>query len=82
MNLHEYQSKGLFSEYAIPIPKGRVADSPQAAMAAAKDLGGSLWGGKAQVHAGGRGKAGGTKLVGGVTPGRGKVRGAQMRAIN
>jgi succinyl-CoA synthetase beta subunit len=63
MNLHEYQSKELFSEYAIPIPKGRVADSPEAAMAAAKGLGGSLWVVKAQVHAGGRGKAGGVKVV-------------------
>jgi succinyl-CoA synthetase beta subunit len=63
MNLHEYQSKKLFAEYAIPIPKGRVADSPDAAEAAARGLGGSLWVVKAQVHAGGRGKAGGVKLV-------------------
>jgi succinyl-CoA synthetase beta subunit len=63
MNLHEYQSKQLFSQYAIPIPKGQVADSPDGAVAAAKDLGGSLWVVKAQVHAGGRGKAGGVKVV-------------------
>jgi succinyl-CoA synthetase beta subunit len=63
MNLHEYQSKELFSQYSIPIPKGKVADSPEAAMAAAKGLGGSLWVVKAQVHAGGRGKAGGVKVV-------------------
>jgi len=63
MNLHEYQSKELFAQYAIPIPKGQVADSPEAAMAAAKTLGGSLWVVKAQVHAGGRGKAGGVKVV-------------------
>ena len=63
MNLHEYQSKELFSQYSIPIPKGQVADSPEAAMAAAKGLGGSLWVVKAQVHAGGRGKAGGVKVV-------------------
>ena len=63
MNLHEYQSKKLFAEYAIPIPKGQVADSPDAAEAAARGLGGSLWVVKAQVHAGGRGKAGGVKLV-------------------
>src|SRR5882757_6177045 len=62
MNLHEYQSKELFSQYAIPIPKGQVADSPDA-VAAAKALGGSLWVVKAQVHAGGRGKAGGVKVV-------------------
>ncbi|HEX3604181.1 MAG TPA: ADP-forming succinate--CoA ligase subunit beta [Steroidobacteraceae bacterium] len=63
MNLHEYQSKELFAQYAIPIPRGQVADSPEAAEAAAKDLGGSLWVVKAQVHAGGRGKAGGVKVV-------------------
>ena len=63
MNLHEYQSKQLFSQYAIPIPRGQVADSPEAAVDAAKGLGGSLWVVKAQVHAGGRGKAGGVKVV-------------------
>src|ERR1700723_1981177 len=63
MNLHEYQSKKLFAEYAIPIPKGQVEDSPDAAEAAAGGLGGSLWVVKAQVPAGGRGKAGGFKLV-------------------
>jgi succinyl-CoA synthetase beta subunit len=63
MNLHEYQSKQLFAEYAIPTPEGRVADSPETAEAAAKTLGGSLWVVKAQVHAGGRGKAGGVKVV-------------------
>jgi succinyl-CoA synthetase beta subunit len=63
MNLHEYQSKALFAQYAIPTPKGQVADSPAAAEAAAKGLGGSLWVVKAQVHAGGRGKAGGVKIA-------------------
>jgi len=63
MNLHEYQAKRLFAEYAIPIPRGEAADSPQAAVAAAQKLGGSLWVVKAQVHAGGRGKAGGVKVV-------------------
>jgi succinyl-CoA synthetase beta subunit len=63
MNLHEYQSKKLFAEYAIPIPKGHVADSPEAAEAVARALGGSLWVIKAQIHAGGRGKAGGVKVV-------------------
>jgi succinyl-CoA synthetase beta subunit len=63
MNLHEYQSKELFAGYGIPIPKGRVAGSPEAAVAAAQSLGGSLWVVKAQVHAGGRGKAGGVKVV-------------------
>ena len=63
MNLHEYQSKALFAQYSIPTPAGRVADSPAAAEAAAKGLGGSLWVVKAQVHAGGRGKAGGVKVA-------------------
>src|SRR5580693_7903730 len=63
MNLHEYQSKQLFAEYAIPVPKGEVAGSPEEAVAAAQKLGGSLWVVKAQVHAGGRGKAGGVKVA-------------------
>jgi succinyl-CoA synthetase beta subunit len=63
MNLHEYQSKELFAQYAIPVPKGQVANSPDEAVAAAEKLGGSLWVVKAQVHAGGRGKAGGVKVV-------------------
>jgi succinyl-CoA synthetase beta subunit len=63
MNLHEYQSKELFARYAIPIPKGQVAESPDGAVVAAKALGGPLWVVKAQVHAGGRGKAGGVKVV-------------------
>ena len=63
MNLHEYQSKKLFAEYGIPVPAGQVADSVDAAVAAAKTIGGDLWVVKAQVHAGGRGKAGGVKLA-------------------
>ncbi len=63
MNLHEYQSKELFAEYAIPVPQGRVAGSPEATVEAARNLGGSLRVVKAQVHAGGRGKAGGVKVV-------------------
>ena len=63
MNLHEYQSKALFAEYAIPVPRGQVATTPSEARAAAGSLGGSLWVVKAQVHAGGRGKAGGVKLA-------------------
>lgn len=62
MNLHEYQAKRLFAAYDIPVPNGRPATTPDAAVAAARDLGGSLWVVKAQVHAGGRGKAGGVKL--------------------
>jgi succinyl-CoA synthetase beta subunit len=63
MNLHEYQSKQVFSAYGIPVPTGRVAATPDEAVAAADALGGSLWVVKAQVHAGGRGKAGGVKLA-------------------
>ncbi len=63
MNLHEYQSKELFATYGIPVPAGRAASSPQEAAAAAEELGGKLWVVKAQVHAGGRGKAGGVKLA-------------------
>ncbi len=62
MNLHEYQAKQLFAAYGIPVPNGRPAESPAEAAAAAQALGGSLWVVKAQVHAGGRGKAGGVKL--------------------
>ena len=55
MNLHEYQAKQLFAEYAIPVPRGLVAATPAEAVAAASELGGALWVVKAQVHAGGRG---------------------------
>jgi succinyl-CoA synthetase beta subunit len=63
MNLHESQSKRLFADYGIPVPKGIPAKSPNAAVDAAKELGGDFWVVKAQVHAGGRGKAGGVKLA-------------------
>ena len=63
MNLHEYQSKQLFAEYDIPVPRGVAAQSPDEAVAAIDTLGGDLWVVKAQVHAGGRGKAGGVKLA-------------------
>jgi succinyl-CoA synthetase beta subunit len=63
MNLHEYQAKELFRAHGIPVPAGRVASSPQEAAAAAEALGGPVWVVKAQVHAGGRGKAGGVKLA-------------------
>ena len=62
MNLHEYQSKELFAKYGIPILRGYPATSPAEAEDAARKLGGDLWVVKAQVHAGGRGKAGGVKL--------------------
>ena len=63
MNFHEYQAKELFAAYGIPVPKGIVAATPLAAVEAARELGGDMWVVKAQVHAGGRGKAGGVKLA-------------------
>ena len=63
MNIHEYQAKQLFQHYAIPIPDGLYANTPEMALDAASQLAGSAWVVKAQVHAGGRGKAGGVKLV-------------------
>ena len=63
MNFHEYQAKALFAEYGIPVPAGLVAATPAEAVAAAKAMGGDMWVVKAQVHAGGRGKAGGVKLA-------------------
>ncbi len=63
MNLHEYQSKELFAKYGLPVSSGRVARTADEAVAAASSLGGNRWVIKVQVHAGGRGKAGGVKLV-------------------
>jgi succinyl-CoA synthetase beta subunit len=63
MNLHEYQSKKIFAAYGIPVPAGEVAASGDEAVTAAQKLGGAVWVVKAQVHAGGRGKAGGVKVV-------------------
>ena len=63
MNLHEYQAKEVFRSYGIPVPAGRVAGSAEEAAAVAQSLGGPVWVVKAQVHAGGRGKAGGVKVV-------------------
>ena len=62
MNLHEYQGKQLFREYGLPVSEGIAVDSPNAAFEAAGSIGGKRWVVKAQVHAGGRGKAGGVKL--------------------
>ena len=63
MNLHEYQAKQLFAEYGLPVSQGIAVDTADEAVAAAKEIGGDKWVIKAQVHAGGRGKAGGVKLV-------------------
>lgn len=67
MNLHEYQAKTLLQKYGIPIPRGQVAASANEVVAAANEISGSAWVVKAQVHAGGRGKAGGVKVVKSVT---------------
>jgi len=61
MNFHEYQAKQLFADYGIAVPPGRVARTPDEAVEAAKTVGGDAWMVKAQIHAGGRGKAGGVK---------------------
>ncbi len=66
MHLHEHQAKQLFARYGIPVPEGRVAHSPDEALSAAKALGGGRWVVKAQVHSGGRGKAGGVRMVEGL----------------
>ena len=63
MNLHEYQAKQLFAEYGLPVSRSATADSAAEAAAATYRLGGGRWVVKAQVHAGGRGKAGGVKVV-------------------
>ena len=63
MNLHEYQAKQLFAEYGLPVSEGIAVDTAADAAAATRKIGGSKWVVKAQVHAGGRGKAGGVKLV-------------------
>ena len=63
MNLHEYQAKALFAEYGLPVSQGYAVDTADKAVAAAEKIGGERWVVKVQVHAGGRGKAGGVKLV-------------------
>lgn len=62
MNLHEYQAKQLFAEFGLPVPEGYACDTPQEAAEAAGKIGGTKWVVKCQVHAGGRGKAGGVEL--------------------
>jgi len=63
MNIHEYQAKSLLARYGVAVPRGKVAYSPEEAVAAAQELGGAVWVVKAQIHAGGRGKGGGVKLA-------------------
>ncbi|MDX1580754.1 MAG: ATP-grasp domain-containing protein, partial [Alphaproteobacteria bacterium] len=63
MNIHEYQAKNVLKEFGANVPEGGVAYTPQEAEAQAKELGGPVWVVKAQIHAGGRGKGGGVKVV-------------------
>jgi succinyl-CoA synthetase beta subunit len=63
MNVHEYQAKNVLREFGVPVPRGVPAFTPTEAVEAAKTLGGPVWVVKAQIHAGGRGKAGGVKVV-------------------
>ena len=63
MNIHEYQAKDILRKYGVAVPRGKVAFTPGEAEAAAKELGGNVFVVKAQIHAGGRGKAGGVKLA-------------------
>jgi succinyl-CoA synthetase beta subunit len=62
MDIHEYQAKEILSRFGVPVPKGALAYSPEQAAYRAREIGGKLWVVKAQVHTGGRGKAGGVKL--------------------
>jgi succinyl-CoA synthetase beta subunit len=63
MNIHEYQAKSLLAKYGVPVPRGGVAYTPKEAEKVAAELGGPVWVVKAQIHAGGRGKAGGVKVI-------------------
>ena len=63
MNLHEYQGKALFAEYNLPVSKGKIIFKAEDVIEACNEIGGSKWVVKAQVHAGGRGKAGGVELI-------------------
>jgi succinyl-CoA synthetase beta subunit len=63
MNIHEYQAKALLAKFGVPVPKGKPAYTVEEAMAGARELGGPVWVVKAQIHAGGRGKGGGVKVV-------------------
>ncbi len=63
MNIHEYQAKELLAKFGVPVPQGRVAYTAAEAVDAARQIGGTAWAVKAQIHAGGRGKAGGVRLA-------------------
>ena len=81
MNIHEYQAKSLLAEFGVAVPKGRAAFTVDEATAAAEQLGGPVWVVKAQIHAGGRGKGGGVKVVDSlekVTKAAGDILGMQL----
>jgi succinyl-CoA synthetase beta subunit len=63
VNIHEYQAKEVFRRFGVPTLKGKVVESPEQAASVAKEIGGSVWVVKAQIHAGGRGKGGGVKVA-------------------
>ena len=63
MNIHEYQAKELLKKFGVVVPKGGVAFTPDEAVKVAEGLGGPVWVVKSQIHAGGRGKGGGVKVV-------------------
>src|SRR5688500_14654458 len=63
MNIHEYQAKAVLREFGVSVPDGQPAFSVEEAVKAARELGGAVWAVKAQIHAGGRGKAGGVKIA-------------------
>ena len=66
MNIHEYQAKEVLAAFGVPVPRGRLARTADEAVAAARALGGQVWAVKAQIHAGGRGKAGGVRVCHGL----------------
>jgi succinyl-CoA synthetase beta subunit/malate-CoA ligase subunit beta len=77
LNIHEYQAKALLRQYGVPVPDGRVVHNDAHAVAAADEIGGDRWVVKAQIHAGGRGKGGGVKVVDSIE----RVRGAADELI-
>ncbi len=81
MKIHEYQAKQMLARYNVPVPKGKVASTVEEALAAAREVGGSVWVVKAQIHAGGRGKGGGVKVskgLGAVEENARKILGMQL----
>ena len=62
MNIHEYQTKDLLKRYGVPVPLGRVVHTDEQALSVAEEIGGVRWVVKAQIHSGGRGKAGGVRI--------------------